>query len=132
MDNELNTDFSDLEQNKEQPPEENELTLEDRLKEIEEKEKKLNERELKADYNTQISEWFNSRSLNLPSELNKKLESFIDFTDKKSFNKSFNNLTDLISDVRKLETRQAYTPLKGSKPATQSDIEKAFKPPKVY
>lgn len=101
---------------------------------LDERERKLNERELKAEFTENIKEISDHLNIDLSSEIKEKIESFIDYTDKKAFKASYNKIISFIEDIRKLPVaRSSYSPVNGkSVKENKTALDRAFRPPKMY
>lgn len=102
---------------------------------LDERERNINERELRADFNTNLKRDLKSFHLDLSDSLVESINSFIDYSDNDTYKQSYSKVIDLIKNITKsnnLNVRGYKGPRSNKSLMSNSIIEKAFKPPKTY
>lgn len=115
---------------------EKEISLKERLDKLEEdlnkRERKLNEREIKAKIEDTLNKLWKENNCTIPEGLDKKITSFIDFTDKNTVKESYDKVVDLIKTVRQVKPHSNYIPRNGNGISEADSIKDGFNRTKKY
>lgn len=114
--------------------EDNEQSLEELKKFLDEKEKELNNRILQTEFKDKIKLEFSNMNCSLDDEMQEQIKSFIDFTNNETFNNSYERIIDFFKACRNVKSViiHGYNGPDTGSSNKNNIIETAFKPPKVY